>query len=350
MMRTRLPFITDIAVPCLIVALLWIPRPEHVASTADAALGAVLCALAVAATALNRRFPAAMPVVLFAATVAGWSLGLIRDPFIAFSWSIIPLGIRHWRAIRRLLPALWIGVVASLLIAVDGLGVLSAAPVAVLVSLIIAETEGRQRDLEAREAEAAFAHYTARELHDGIGHSLSVIRAEAGLGLMLPSMRDDARDAFTRIESQAESAMASVAEIVDAYGAGDSGDGADGQLTVRDAIAADRAAGLSVTVHGPIPEREVPVRIVQEMLRNARKHSADGHCDLRFQNTADEWVVNCTNAVPAVPADRADRALGEGRGLKNMETRARALGGSAQWSIKNGEFSTEVRVPGKAWA
>nr|VDG61962.1 sensory histidine kinase UhpB [Streptococcus thermophilus] len=347
MMRTRLPFITDIAVPCLIVALLWIPRPEHVASTADAALGAVLCALAVAATALSRRFPAAMPVVLFAATVAGWSLGLIRDPFIAFSWSIIPLGIRHWRAIRRWLPVLWIGVIASLVIAVDGLGTLAVAPVAVLVSLIIAETEGRQRNLETREAEAAFAHYTARELHDGIGHSLSVIRAEAGVGLMLPSVatRDDVRDVLTRIESQAESAMASVAEIVDVYGEG-AADGADTQLSIRDAIAADRAAGLSVTVHGAIPEREVPVRIVQEMLRNARKHSADGHCELSFGHRGDEWLVSCTNAVSS--------PLGEGHGLKNLETRALALGGSAQWDIHDGVFRIEVRVPGpshrKAWA
>lgn len=345
MMRTRLPFLTDIAVPCLIVALLWIPRPEHIASTADAVAGAVLCAVAAVATALSRRFPVAMPAVLFVATIAGWSLGLIRDPFIAFFWSIIPLGIQHWRAIRHWLPALWIGVVASLVIAVDGLGSLAVAPVAVLVSLIIAETEGRQRNIEAREAEAAFAHHTARELHDGIGHSLSVIRAEAGVGLMLPSVatRDDVRDVFTRIESQAESAMASVAEIVDVYGEG-AADGA--QLTVRDAIAADRAAGLSVTVHGPMPEREVPVRIVQEMLRNVRKHSADGHCELSFKHTGDEWVVSCTNAVSS--------PLGEGHGLKNLETRARALGGSAQWDIHDGVFRIEVRVPDsshrKAWA
>lgn len=345
MMRTRLTFLTDIAVPCLIMALLWIPRPEHVASTADAATGAVLCVLAVAATALSRRFPVVMPVVLLVTTIAGWVLGLIRDPFIAFSWSLIPLGIRHWRAIRRWLPALWIGVIASLVIAVDGLGSLAVAPVAVLVSLIIAETEGRQRNLEAREAEAAFAHYTARELHDGIGHSLSVIRAEAGVGLMLPSVatHDDVRDVLTRIESQAESAMASVAEIVDVYGEG-AADGA--QHSIRDAIAADRAAGLSVTVHGAIPEREVPVRIVQEMLRNARKHSADGHCDLSFTNIAGEWVVTCTNAVSS--------RLGEGHGLKNLETRARALGGSAQWGIHDGVFRIEVRVPGpshrKAWA
>lgn len=345
MMRTRLTFLTDIAVPCLIVALLWVPRPEHVTSPADAAIGPALCVIAVVATALSRRFAVVMPIVLLSATVVGWFLGLIRDPLIAFSWSIIPLGIRHWRGIRRWLPALWIGVVASLLIAVDGLGVLSAAPVAVLVSLIIAETEGRQRSLEAREAEAAFAHYTARELHDGIGHSLSVIRAEAGVGLMLPSVatHDDVRDVFTRIESQAESAMASVAEIVDVYGEG-AADGA--QLSIRDAIAADRAAGLSVTVHGAIPEREVPVRIVQEMLRNARKHSADGHCDLSFEHTAGAWIVSCANAVTS--------QLGEGRGLKNLETRARALGGSAQWDIHDGVFRIEVRVPDpshrKAWA
>ncbi|EFK55306.1 response regulator transcription factor [Corynebacterium genitalium ATCC 33030] len=83
MMRTRLTFLTDIAVPCLIMALLWIPRPEHVASTADAATGAVLCVLAVAATALSRRFPVVMPVVLLVTTIAGWALELIRDPFIA---------------------------------------------------------------------------------------------------------------------------------------------------------------------------------------------------------------------------------------------------------------------------
>ena len=343
MMRTRLTFLTDIAVPCLIVALLWAPRPERVASTADAAIGAALCVIAVVATALSRRFPVAMPIVLLVATVVGWSLGLIRDPLIAFSWGIIPLGIRHWRGIRRWLPALWMGVVASLLIAVDGLGLLSAAPIAVLVSLIIAEAEGRQRSLEAREAEAAFAHYTARELHDGIGHSLSVIRAEAGLGLILPSLPEDTRDVLIRIEAQAESAMASVAEIVDAYGAGET---ADAQLTIRDVIAADRAAGLDITLHGAIPEREVPVRIVQEMLRNARKHSADEHCELSFEHTADAWIVICTNA--------ATSQIGKGRGLKNLETRARALGGSAQWDIYNGVFRMEVRVPRtscrKAWA
>lgn len=334
-MMNHFSLLIDASVATLITTWLWLPRGGYTVGSV------ALCVGVAVAVALRRRWPRAVPVVVFVATVVGWSLGSINDPFIAFSWSLIPIAVEHWRAIRRWLPALWVAVIASALIAVDGVGVLGAAPVAVLVSLIIAEAEGHQRHLDTRETEVAFAQHTARELHDGIGHSLSIIRAETGLLLMSPQVAQSAgiQDCLTRIDRHAEAAFTALGQIVEAYtGSGESSGGSlesTAALTIHEVIAADRAAGLDITVHGSIPGGEIPVQIVQEMVRNVRQYGANKQCALHFEHCDGQWVVRCTNAVD--PA--------RGGGLMNLTARAEALGGSARWGCVDGLFSAEVCLP-----
>lgn len=340
MMNPKISRATEIAVPLVIAATLWVPRLAH-APAIEAALGGLLCVAVVVCCALRERLPVVAPVCTCLSTVIAWHLETTNDPLIAFSWSLMPLGVRHWKLLSSWVPLLWVGVFVSLVMVVDGGRALGVAPV--MVALILAEAEGRRLHAMAREAELAFAANAARELHDSIGHSLSLIRAEAGLGLMSPGAELDGarapvRETLERIDRHAQQAYQGLEVIVS-----DLAPGGAAEMTIADVIAADRAAGLAVTVRGQIPDDGVPVQIVQEMLRNVRRHGNGSGCELEFSRTGGEWIVRCTNRLDA---------LGEptvGRGLGNIEERVRALGGSAEWGVKGGalpaEFFTQVRIP-----
>lgn len=325
---------TEIAVPVFIAATLWIPR-LIAAPKREAVIAGFLCIVVVVGCAVRESFPVAAPCTVCLSTVCAWLLEATNDPLIAFSWSLMPLGVRFWNTLSDWVPLLWAGVFLSLVVVVDGVNLLGVTTVQ--VALILAEADGRRQHALAQEAEAKLAAHTARELHDGIGHALSLIRAEAGLALMTRREATGhavAREAIERIDHHAQRAYRELELIIDAYSYG-----GEEEFTLADTIEADRAAGLIVTVHGPVPTTEVPVQIIKEMLRNARQHAKVSRCELEFARTATQWVVRCVNPV------ESEEVRSPGRGLRNIDARSRALGGSAIWGAANGEFSIEVRIP-----
>ena len=193
-----LPWMTDVLVAAIFAIGFWAPNwPSSGAAERGLWVGAVL--VLTAAILLRWKMPTTSPIVALAVTVMGWFAGLSGDPLLAVAWCLYPLAMR--RGVKmRLIGFIALG--ALLLISV-----VTAVPESLLTfgqSLVtgagaigavwlLGNIEGqRQAAIRRAEQDHAAAERArqqstmAREVHDVVGHSLSVISAEAAIARDLP--------------------------------------------------------------------------------------------------------------------------------------------------------------------
>jgi signal transduction histidine kinase len=249
---------------------------------------------------------------------------------------------------------------AAIIIALEfGHGSTSTLPVpgAILPFLLLGaaylagrEIGSRQKALhEQREAAArqAAEHETAlkgaaeaerrriaRELHDVVAHSVSVMVVQAGAARkVLAEKPDTAEQSLRNVESVGHEAMAELRRLLGVLGENGSDAPLQPQPTINDLkmlVERVRDSGLPVEVTVEGEPRPLPAgvdvaayRIVQEALTNALKY-ADGARTLvavRYQPDAVEVEV-------ADEGRSATPALGIGRGLLGMRERVALFGGT----------------------
>jgi signal transduction histidine kinase len=211
----------------------------------------------------------------------------------------------------------------------------------------------RLHRLEAETARLAERNRIARELHDSVGHALSVVALQAGAArrsLTAPD-RGYADEALEAIESTARSATAELDHALgllrDGIPREAAGPGTAPGLDGLDAlIAATQRAGLRIEAAvsgelGVVPgvvSREA-YRIVQEGLTNALRHSADRSARLEVSRRSGSLVIAVSN--PAA----APRPTRNGRGLRGIRERAQALGGSLSTATADGTWRLVVELP-----
>jgi signal transduction histidine kinase len=230
------------------------------------------------------------------------------------------------------------------------------------------ERRRRRREMElAQEAEARRRASEerleiARELHDVMAHSISLINVQAGVALELMDRRpEQARQALTAIKAASKDALLEVQSMLAALrGPGDpmAADGARApvpSLSALDEIVG-RARLSGVKVHTRVDGDPVPLpagpdqaaaRIVQEALTNVARHAETAVARLRVTYFRDgeqaEVVIVVDNDGPARPAPDALK-LG-GRGVSGMRERAEACGGTLQAGPRRGGFRVVARLP-----
>lgn len=215
--------------------------------------------------------------------------------------------------------------------------------------------EQHRHDL-ARIAVAEERARIARELHDVVAHSLSVIAvqadaAEAALAKEparaappMRAIRDSARDALNdmrqllhllRTEEDAD-------DLAPARGLDD----------LARLVATMGDAGLRVQADvepiGPVSRgTELAVfRIVQEALTNVRKHAGDVPTRLRVARDADRISVEVDNDAPRVRRGEHGDALSTGHGLLGVRERVQAAGGTVlAGRTESGGFNLTVSLP-----
>ncbi len=197
----------------------------------------------------------------------------------------------------------------------------------------------------ARAAQAEEQVRIDQELHDSIGHMLSMIVVQAGAGAHV----FDADPAFARralgtIEVRGRAALGELDRIISSISGGlQTGPLPEGQ-NLAGLIDGAREAGMNVvsrlhmTDLPPALGRGV-FRIVQEALTNAAKHApgAAVRADVAASQTAVAIsVVNGHGGGPAVP----------GRGLASIRDRAVLLGGQATIGLTDdGDFAVNAVLP-----
>lgn len=214
----------------------------------------------------------------------------------------------------------------------------------VVVIVAVAELARTRREQWARErAERAQAARRradeerlriARELHDVLAHSLSVINVQAGVGLaLLDSDPEQARTALTTIKSASKEALGEVRQVLDTLRTpGDAPRApAPGLDRLPELVEQAARAGLTVEVTGK-PPRLPPgtdlaaFRIVQEALTNVVRHSGSRHARVHLDQEGGTLRLRIDDDGPAAHAD----AGGSGNGLVGMRERAAALGGTIE--------------------
>ncbi|WP_420706482.1 histidine kinase [Streptomyces sp. 303MFCol5.2] len=193
----------------------------------------------------------------------------------------------------------------------------------------------------------------ARELHDVLAHSLSVINVQSGVGLaLLDSDPEQARTALTTIKSASKEALGEVRQVLDSLRTpGDAPRApAPGLDRLPELVEQAARAGLTVDVAGR-PPRLPPhtdlaaFRIVQEALTNVVRHSGSRHARVRLEQGGGTLRLRIDDDGPATGAD----AGGSGNGLAGMRERAAALGGTIEAGPRpDGGFQVLAVLPTEA--
>jgi signal transduction histidine kinase len=200
----------------------------------------------------------------------------------------------------------------------------------------------RERDQSAALARASERSRIAREMHDVVAHSVSVMVALSdGAGAALDRAPDRSREALHELSRTGREALTDMQRVLGALDPEeepdhDAGDGAPppAEADLRTVVDRFRAAGLPVTAHGldtALPPdtsvRLAVVRIVGEGLTNVLRH-APGTSSVRV------GVRRGASAVEVEVVDdggtRPGAGEGTGRGILGMRERAAVLGGHVE--------------------
>ncbi|WP_426308762.1 sensor histidine kinase [Cellulosimicrobium sp. E-16] len=215
----------------------------------------------------------------------------------------------------------------------------------------------RDRDQSAALARAAERTRIAREMHDVVAHSVSVMVALSdGAGAALDRAPDRSREALRELSRTGREALADMQRVLGALDPGDDdGDATDGRpeptgTDLAAVVARFRAAGVPVTATGldlSLPQdtslRLAVVRVVQEALTNVLRH-APGTPEARVEvrRRADVVEVEVRDAGGARPGAGG----GTGRGILGMRERAALLGGSVEAGPRpDGGWTVRVVLP-----
>ncbi|UOY01553.1 sensor histidine kinase [Blastococcus sp. PRF04-17] len=193
----------------------------------------------------------------------------------------------------------------------------------------------RERRVAERVAVAEERSRIARELHDVIGHEVTVIALQAdAAAAALAKAPERAAAPVEAIRRSAAQALAEMRRVVGLLRAADEEDlhPQPGLADVQTLVEQSRAAGARVDLTFRPPDAPVPpsvelaaYRLVQEALTNARRHAPGAPVDVRVEADGHQVRVDVVNARRGgVPAPRASSS---GFGLVGMRERVRLLGG-----------------------
>ncbi|MFJ9819030.1 sensor histidine kinase [Streptomyces sp. NPDC101151] len=201
--------------------------------------------------------------------------------------------------------------------------------------------------LEERTEQLLERTRIARELHDSIGHSLTVAVVQAGAARAAgdPEFTDRALGA---IEETGRAALADLERVLGVLR--ESERPATARPTLADAgrlLDSARASGAEVDaeVTGPVAAVPGPVsregyRILQEALTNVLRHAGAVPVRVRVSVAEDTLALEVRNALPA-----AIPGPGRGSGLRGIRERAALLGGSARTGPAEGDWQVHAELP-----
>jgi signal transduction histidine kinase len=215
---------------------------------------------------------------------------------------------------------------------------------------MVAALRGAQSEL-AQRAAAEERQRIARDVHDLVGHSLSVTLLHlTGARMALDVDQEAARRALVEAERLGRAAMTEIRQTVGLLSAG------DGESPRPLPLATDIAGlvqqfhqgGLDVSCEsrGDLGGLSAPVgvaayRIVQESLSNVAKHAPGAHTVVSVDAGGGRLHL-CVTSRPAPVEPPGD----PGRGIVGMTERAELLGGALFAGRRNGGWLVEAVLPG----
>jgi signal transduction histidine kinase len=264
--------------------------------------------------------------------------------------------VAYWAGTMLLFAAEWLWVQSD-----PGWGAwLAGVTLATAFSVLIRHDRDLLRRLRlaqaglAEQARAQERNRIARELHDVIGHTLTVSLLHVqSARLAVEHDPADAGHALAEAERLGRECLAEVRTAVGMLREDDAADriaplpGAGGLPALVEQF---RSAGADVTlaVEGDISGLPATTglavyRIAQEALTNAAKHAPGVPTEVRLRVWAGE--VTLTADSRAVPGQGASAAAGPGLGVISMRERAESVGGSCEAGPGGRGWLVRARLP-----
>lgn len=193
-----------------------------------------------------------------------------------------------------------------------------------------------QQSVATQRAVVAERFRVARDIHDQIGHSLTVVALQAGAARRLSPFEPD------RVRTLLDTIAAAARAGVDAAES-------NGVAGLPELLEHTRAAGLTVDVR--IEDLQsldgvssaAAFRVVQEALTNVLRHAPGASATVEACRDGTGLVVMVANSPPA----GGGTGTGSGRGLVGLRERLADVGGSVTWGERpDGGFAVRAVLPG----
>jgi signal transduction histidine kinase len=223
-----------------------------------------------------------------------------------------------------------------------------------------ADEAERTRDEAARRMAVEERLRIARELHDSLTHSISVIQVQAGVAVHLARKRgEDVPPALLAIQEAGADAARELRATLGVLRSAEDGNGS-GLSQLDSLVTRAQTAGLPVTVTvtgtvRPLPPEadQAAYRIVQEALTNVSRHAAHARASVQLHYTAETLTIQVDDDGPGPVISpgpgNGTRPSGPGLGLVGMRERVSALGGRLQAGPQpGGGFRVRAELPARA--
>ncbi|MEV0645863.1 sensor histidine kinase [Phytomonospora sp. NPDC050363] len=335
----------------------------------------VLAGVATVAVLFLHRFPRVVMLVALATLMAYGTIeppSMIQAiPLLFAVYAVIDAG--HWKPVLAIVaPVLLLTTVAGVLTD-DGTSLRehlqeAGLPLGWFVAAAVLGQVSRQRRayVQAVEQRAAEAERTkeeaalrrageerlriARDLHDSLTHSISVIKVQAGVAVHLARKRgEEVPTALAAIQEASTVATRELRETLDVLRDRRPGSEVGGLAGLPALVARASSAGIAASLETAGTERAVPAevgqtayRIVQEALTNVARHAGPATARVQLAYAADRLDVRVTDDGPAVVASPPT----PGVGLTGMRERVTALGGTLKAApAEAGGFAVHAVLP-----
>jgi signal transduction histidine kinase len=265
--------------------------------------------------------------------------------------------MRNDRAWRRFLDAGWLVSIVGMLVAGR------------MWQLHLREAEQRAEEAERTRDEVARRKAVeerlriARELHDSLTHSISVIHVQAGVAAHLARKRgEEVPAALAAIQEASADASRELRATLGVLRAASEDSDCSGLRQLEALVARARAAGLPVTVLVTGTERlltpdvdQAAYRIVQEALTNVTRHAGHACTTVHLQYGPGLLTVQVdddgdgSGGGPGGPGSAPGPQPTSGMGLIGMRERVSALGGRLDAGPRaGGGFRVRAELPARA--
>ena len=315
--------------------LMWMQEPLWSASAESSEVRkrrATIAFLAVLALALNLALGSEWRVLFFHVNVAAGIMLLTRDAYVAIvglATTTLTLGFvsgMAWLALPTTAIGLW-------------------ATAFVRQVAAVAELKSAREEL-ARLAVSEERLRFARDLHDLLGHSLSLITLKSELaGRLLPTAPEKAATEVHDIEGVARQALREVREAVAGYR----------RPTLDEELAGAsemlEAAGISCLIEnqtGVLPKAvdAVLAWAVREGTTNVIRHSRAKHCRIALARENEEIYAEITDDGGGYQKESGDDS---GSGLSGLAERVATFAGRVETnSLPDGGFRLRVVLPARS--
>jgi signal transduction histidine kinase len=372
--ETRRSLIVDSLLAAALAALLtvatYFASQQQPARRAFDVGAAALVIVAAGSLALRRRFPVAVLAVVFGTILLYFLLGYDPGPIwvtviVAFYTAVVT-GHRVVAGIAaaagflvfpwldflffdRPAPSLLhLAALAAWLLVLLGIGE------AVRIRRERAAEAIRIRDEETRRRASEERLRIARELHDALGHHLSLINVQSGVALHLnEELPEQTRSSLSAIKEASKEALTELRSVLDILR--QEGERAPRSPTstlarLDDLVAQAAVGGLRVQTESKGRVRPLPFgvdiaafRIVQEALTNVARHAGPATAIVRLAYGDRDLTVQVDDDGRG---PKASAGPGSGTGIAGMRERVAALGGELEAGPRpGGGFRVRARLP-----